>query len=147
MKNCLIWLIQFYRKHLSLTLFKQRRCAFRDTCSTYALRIARTQNLTTAVKLIYERWIKKQCSAYALYNVRGYLSWSEGYDHLPKDLNSWVHDMMENKKELQTILSNVSVQLLFTLPQLNLWWCILDLAKAKVIVYHLNVLPQSRLKN
>lgn len=110
MKNCLIWIIQFYRKYLSHTLYKHRKCFFKDTCSTHILRIFKNENLMTAIKLLYWRLIKGRCDCYALYEIHGYLCWAEGYDQLPENLNTWINEMRENKKEqystIERILSN-----------------------------------------
>lgn len=110
MKNCLIWIVQFYRKHLSHTVCKHMKCFFSDTCSTYTLRLLKTQKLIPTIKLLYWHLRKGRCGCYTLYDIRGYLCWAEGYDHLSQNLNDWVTDMRENKKEkdstIQRILSN-----------------------------------------
>ncbi len=92
------------------------KCALKDTCSTYCLRVVKNYHLKTSLKLLYGRLIQEPCSNYALYNIRGYLFWGDAYEKL-MDLPTWVSTMLDLKKELpstvQRILSNFYIILCY----------------------------------
>jgi len=104
MKKIIIAVILFYRKFISKTLYKNVRCSFEDSCSTYALRVAKNENFFNSICFYYKRWLEGRGRQFTSFNIRGYLVWGEGYDQLNiSTLDNFIINLKNKEEETEEI--------------------------------------------